>query len=199
MAMQRARTAGAAAGCDALEARDVALFEHLYDEYSLTVFRIALRVLGNSTQAQDVVQDVFLRLWRQPDRFDGTRGTLGNYVRMLARSRALDLWREAQVAGRARERMKGIALREETRLDGRPAACAEFRREREIVLVALMRLPAPQREAIVLAYWGGLTADQIAERSGQPVGTVKSRIRLGLIKLRERCEWQLEAELPVAA
>src|SRR3954469_18823059 len=109
MAMQRARTAGGGALCDVLEGRDVPAFERLYDEHSVTVYRIALRVLGNSTQAQDVVQDVFLRLWRQPERFDGGRGTLGNYLRLLARSRALDLWREAQVAGRARERMKTVA------------------------------------------------------------------------------------------
>src|SRR4051794_544549 len=197
MAMQRARTAGAVAEADMLRSGDVPVFERLYDEYSTVVYGTALRILGNATQAQDVVQDVFLRLWRQPERFDVCRGSLGNYLRLLARSRALDLWREAEVAGRARERMKAIALRDEPRLDDRPVALAEFRRERSIVLAALMRLPAAQRDAIVMAYWGGLTADQIASRCGQPVGTVKSRIRLGLMKLRERCEVQLvEPELP---
>src|SRR5690242_1918076 len=136
MAMQRARTAGAVGAIDLLRGRDVPVFERLYDEYSSAVYRTALRILGNATQAQDVVQDVFLRLWRQPERFDVTRGSLGNYLRLLARSRALDLWREAEVAGRARERMKASALRDEPELEDRPVALVELRRERAIVLAA---------------------------------------------------------------
>src|ERR1700750_2246151 len=124
MAMQRARTAGARGDRDPLGGRDCGLVEALYDEHSLVVYRVALRVLGNATEAQDVVQDVFLRLWNQPERFDGARGTLPNYLRLMARSRALDLWREAQVAGRARERMKAVALREEGRFDDRPSVAA---------------------------------------------------------------------------
>lgn len=182
-------------------AREAEAFERLYDEHSITVYRTALRVLGNVTQAQDVVQDVFMRLWRQPGCFDSARGSLANYLRLMARSRALDLWRETQVAGRARERMKGYAVRDEGRVDELPPLAAELRRDRAVVLGALARLPAPQRHAIVMAYWGGLTADEISLRLGVPVGTVKSRIRLGLLKLRDRCEphLDLEPELPLAA
>ena len=193
MAMQRAGASGGAGGdgapCGALGA---GAFEGLYEEYSPAVYRTALRVLSDPTQAQDVVQDVFLRVWRHPDRFDSGRGSLANYLRLMARSRALDIWREAQAGGRARERMKLVALRTDSaRANDDPALAVQLRRDRAIVVTALARLPAAQRSAVLMAYWGGLTAEQIAERSGVPVGTVKSRIRLGLMKLRDACERQL--------
>jgi RNA polymerase sigma-70 factor (ECF subfamily) len=101
------------------------------------------------------------------------------------------MWREAQVARRARERLKVLALRDEGRPDDRPPLAAELRGDRRVVLSQLRRLPDVQRQALVLAYWGGLTAEEIAEQCGLPVGTVKSRLRLGLMKMRQRCETQL--------
>src|SRR5689334_19779301 len=106
---------------------ECATFERIYDEHSAEVYMAAYTVLGNTAQAQDVVQEVFMRLWRRPDDFDSRRGTLGNYLRMMARSRAVDLWREAQVAGRARDRMKVLAQRDEGRADDRPAVAVELR------------------------------------------------------------------------
>jgi RNA polymerase sigma-70 factor (ECF subfamily) len=182
----------------AIGERDVAAFERLYDEHARGVFGVACRVLGDPTQAQDVVQDVFLGLWRDPTRFDPRRGPIGHYVRMLARSRALDVWREAQVAGRAKTRLRGIARGEDGPLEERPVAAAERHVGMAVVRRELMRLPDEQREAIVLAYWGGLTAEQIAASSDTPVGTVKSRIRLGVIKLRAKCEHDL-TDVPLAA
>lgn len=167
-------------------------FERLYATHAATVYRTALRVLANPAHAQDVVQDVFMRMWSQPGGFDAARGGIGNYLRLMARSRALDIWREAQAAGRARERTRILALRDAVAdCDGDPALAAEARRERTIVAAALARLPEPQRKALLMAYWGGLTADEISLRTGVPVGTVKSRLRLGLMKLRTRCEPQL--------
>jgi RNA polymerase sigma-70 factor (ECF subfamily) len=185
-------------GMGAVQAGDVATFERAYDEHSRGVFAVAWRVLGDATQAQDVVQDVFLRLWRDPGRFDAGRGPMGHYLRMVARSRALDVWREGQVAGRAKQRLRILAAADEGRLEERPVAATERRAGSAVVRRALMRLPDAQREAIVLAYWGGLTADQIACNSGVPVGTVKSRIRLGLLKLREQCAPDL-SDVPQAA
>jgi RNA polymerase sigma-70 factor (ECF subfamily) len=182
----------------AVEAQGAAAFEHIYDEHSGAVFRAALRILRDPIQAQDVVQDVFMRLWRQPERFDAERGTLVNYLRLMARSRALDVWREGQVAGRARARIQLLAARDEG-LASRPGSAVELRRDRLVVLSAVERLPASQREAILMAYWGGLTADQIATRCGVPVGTVKSRLRLALAKLRESCAAQLAYEPALAA
>jgi RNA polymerase sigma-70 factor (ECF subfamily) len=185
-------------GAGAIAAGDVAAFERVYDEHARGVFGVACRVLGNATQAQDVVQDVFLGLWRDPSRFDARRGPIGHYLRMVARSRALDIWREAQVAGRANDRMRVLAEADEGPLEERPVAAAERHVRYAVVRRALMRLPDVQREAIVLAYWGGLTAEQIAESSGTPLGTVKSRIRLGVLKLREQCTPDL-TDVPLAA
>jgi RNA polymerase sigma-70 factor (ECF subfamily) len=173
-------------------------FERAYDDHAYGVFSVACRVLRDANQAQDVVQDVFLGLWRDPTRFDERRGPLGHYLRMVARSRALDLWREAQVAGRANDRMRVLAEGDEGPVDARPVVAAERHVGSVVVRRALMRLPDVQREAIVLAYWGGLTAEEIAENSGTPLGTVKSRIRLGMLKLREQCAPDL-TDVPLAA
>src|SRR3954465_11802298 len=182
----------------AISADDAAGFEQLYDEHARAVLGVAYRVLGNTVQAQDVVQDVFLALWRDPSRFDERRGPIGHYLRMVARSRALDVWREAQVAGRAKARMRGLARGDDGPLDERPVAAAERHVGIAVVRRELMRLPDVQREAVVLNYWGGRTAEQIAASSGTPVGTVKSRIRLGVLKLREMCERDL-TDVPLAA
>jgi RNA polymerase sigma-70 factor (ECF subfamily) len=161
-------------------------FERAYDEHGRSVYAAALRILGNSAQAQDVTQDVFLRLWRRPGRFDARRGDLGAYLRLMARSRALDLWREGQAAGRMSDRLKVVVeVHEEAPVDGTPGPAAERGEARAAMRAALERLPLAQREALVLAYWGGLTADEIARRAQVPLGTAKSRIRLGLARLRD--------------
>lgn len=175
-------------------------FGRVYDEHHRSVFAAAYRILGSAAQAEDVVQDVFLRLWRRPERFDAARGELGSYLRLMARSRALDIWREGQALGRATDRVKLVVDRDEGRVDDRPAPAAQREDDRALVRDALRRLPAPQREALVLAYWGGLTAEQIARRAGVPLGTAKSRIRLGLVKLRDECGTALgEPALPEPA
>ena len=169
---------------------DPAAFERAYDQHSRGVYRAAYRVLGSAAQAQDVVQDVFLKLWREPGKFDARRGELGSYLRLMARSRALDTWREGQAAGRASDRLKL-----DVGLDERPAIAAEREGEWRTLRDALRGLPTVQREAVVLAYWGGLTADQIARRSNVPLGTAKSRIRLGLARLRLDFEPAVPGEL----
>jgi RNA polymerase sigma-70 factor, ECF subfamily len=174
---------------------DAGAFERAYDEHSRGVYRAAYRVLGSAAQAQDVVQDVFLKLWREPWKFDARRGELGSYLRLMARSRALDAWREGQAAGRASDRVKLDLAREEGRADERPAVAAEREAEWRTVRDALRGLPGAQRDAVVLAYWGGLTADEIARRSSVPLGTVKSRIRLGLAKLRVELEPAFAGEI----
>jgi RNA polymerase sigma-70 factor (ECF subfamily) len=171
----------------------------MYDQHSAAVYGTALRILSNRAQAQDVAQDVFLRLWRNPHRFDASRGELGAYLRMMARSRALDVWREGQAAGRASDRLKVVAAREDGRADDRPGALVDRDGDRATVREALGRLPDAQREALVLAYWGGLTAEQIARRAGVPLGTAKSRIRLGLAKVRAEVGGDLELAVPAAA
>jgi RNA polymerase sigma-70 factor (ECF subfamily) len=174
-----------------MDLSDSATFARVYDEHGPAVYGAALRVLGNPVTAQDVAQDVFLRLWRRPGAFDARRGDLGAYLRLMARSRALDLWRSAQAGGRATDRLKIASGRDEPRAEEQeeqPAVRFERSEDERTVRAALGALPEPQREAVVLAYWGGLTADEIAARSGVPLGTAKSRVRLGLQRMRAELE-----------
>src|SRR4051794_21602395 len=168
----------------AMDLSDPVTFARMYDDHAPAVYGAALRVLGNPAAAQDVAQDVFLRLWRRPSAFDPRRGDLGAYLRLMARSRALDLWRTAQAGGRATDRLKIAAGRDEARPEEQPAPSAERDEEGRTVRAAPPALPQAQREAGVLADWGGLTAGEIAARSGVPVGTAKSRVRLGLQRMR---------------
>src|SRR4051812_9097299 len=168
----------------AMDLSDPTAFARAYDAHGPGVYGTALRVLGNPAAAQDVAQDVFLRLWRDPRKFDAGRGDVGAYLRLMARSRALDLWRTAQAAGRATDRMKIAAGRDEPRPEEQPATRLEHRERAGGLRDALGALPAAQREAVVLAYWGGLTAHEIARREGVPLGTAKSRLRLGLQRMR---------------
>jgi RNA polymerase sigma-70 factor (ECF subfamily) len=171
-----------------MDLRDPVTFGRVYDEHWAGVYGAAMRVLGNPAQAQDVAHDVFLRLWRDPAKFDVRRGELGGYLRVMARSRALDLWRTAQASGRATDRLKISIGREDAGTDEHPARLVEREERRREVRNALGVLPTAQREAVVLAYWGGLTADEIARRANVPLGTAKSRIRLGLARLRAELE-----------
>jgi RNA polymerase sigma-70 factor (ECF subfamily) len=160
-------------------------FATAFDEHHRSVYAAAYRVVGDHALASDVVQDVFLRVWRRPQSFNPERADLGTYLRLIARSRAIDLIRESQARGRATDRIKVVVAEEEPRdVDARPDVVAARSSEREAVRNALGGLPPTQREALVLAYWGGLTAEQIARYAKIPLGTAKSRIRLGLAKLR---------------
>ena len=175
--------------------RDPQTFRAIYDEHRRGVHAAALRILGDPAQAQDVTQDVFLKLWRSPEKFDARRGSLGPYLKLMGRSRALDLWREGQAAGRASDRLKVVVGQAGEHVEDVPVFAAERDESRDAVRTALRRLPSAQREALVLAYWGGMTAGEIARRSDVPLGTAKSRIRLGLARLREECG---DALLPAA-
>ena len=166
--------------------QDPAEFSRVYDEHARTVYATAYRVLHDASLAQDVVQDVFLRLWRRPQGFDASRGSLATYLRLMARSRAVDVWREQQAVGRASDRLKAdVEVIGDAFADAVPAVEAERADDAAVVRDAVSTLPPPQREAVVLAYWGGLTAEEIAARTGIPLGTAKSRLRLGLGKLRD--------------
>jgi RNA polymerase sigma-70 factor, ECF subfamily len=177
--------------CTEGDLSDPQAFRAAFAEHQRSLYATAFRIVGDAALAQDVVQDVFLRLWRRPAAYDPLRGELGAFLRLMARSRALDLWREGQVRGRAAERLTLAGGSEEPRVEDDPGVLAERDHAGADVREALARLPEAQREALVLAYWGGLTADQIARRVQVPLGTAKSRIRLGLARLRD--------EIPAAA
>ena len=146
----------------------------------------ACRVLRDPAHADDVVQEVFLTLWRRPGTFDPQRGELGAFLRLMARSRALDQLRRTDAVHRMRERM--AAQQPPEHVDAQtPDLLADIELRRKTVRAAVRRLPLEQREAVVLHYWAGMTSDQIAERGDTPVGTVKSRLRLALRKLEQPC------------
>lgn len=163
-------------------------FAEAFRKHERSVFGAAFRVLGDATRAEDVVQDVFMRVWRRPGSFDPSRGELGSYLRLMARSRALDMWRENDAASRARDRLEqAVEAAEPVRRDDGPVASLERGEDGRVVRDAVAELPEAQREAVVLAYWGGLTAQEISDRVRVPLGTAKSRLRLGMTKLRAEC------------
>lgn len=155
-----------------------------YDEHAPEVFRTAYAVLGDHHLAADVTQDVFARLWDRPDRYDPDRGELSGYLKLVARSRAIDVWRRTAMTRRLQDRLEAEAPQEPVSAED---ACelAARRASARALRGALGRLPHAQREAVVLTYFGGLSAPEIAARSGAPLGTVKSRVRLGLARLRQ--------------
>ncbi|HEX8083860.1 MAG TPA: sigma-70 family RNA polymerase sigma factor [Solirubrobacteraceae bacterium] len=171
-----------------MDLRDPTIFSGVYARHAADVEAIATRVLGDRAQAQDVAHDVFLRLWVDPGAYDPSRADVGAYLRVLARSRALDAQRSRRAAGRAGDRFRELAERGPTSVVELPCATAEARDLRRELGRALRALPDPQREAVVLSYWGDLPDHQVARRAGVPLGTAKSRIRLGLRRLRAEYE-----------
>jgi RNA polymerase sigma-70 factor (ECF subfamily) len=164
---------------------DGAALAALYDWHARGVYSIALRVVGNEADAEDVVQEVFTQAWRQAGRYDATRGTVAAWLLTMARTRAIDRLRARQARPDS-----GAALpydlwatRAAAATDPADALAAE--RDAKRVREALEELPLLQRLAIELAYFEGLTQSQIAARLEEPLGTVKTRIRLGLLKLRD--------------
>ena len=161
--------------------------ERAYATHAPAVRAAAQRVLGDPDRAQDAAHDVFVRFCRNPSGFDPARGDLKHYLQLMARSRALDMWRSDQAGGRARERLEAVVEPGRPQVVESPAVVAEHHSERRELLGALGKLPAPQREAVFLAYWGDQSMADIARRSGVPLATVKSRVRLGLKRLALDC------------
>ena len=161
---------------------DAETFEAIYGEHVAEVRMAARAVLRDPALAEDIVQDVFERVWRGAG-YDASRGPLGPYLRMLARSRALDLWRRTRAGERAQVRLEqgaGAAS-----IAHEPESAVIRTTERRQARAAVRRLPPEQRQAIGLAYWAGLSAQEIATAERIPLGTAKSRVRLGLTKLSD--------------
>jgi RNA polymerase sigma-70 factor (ECF subfamily) len=154
----------------------------IYDRYSRLIYMIALRIVGDRELAEEVVQDVFQAVWQSAGSFQPT-GNFSAWLIGIARHRAIDATRSRPHRARAREE-----LLDDERMAGHGGASAgeaDLLLLRAVVRAALAQLPASQRQAIELGYYGGLTQTEIAAQLGEPIGTVKSRMRLGLIKLRE--------------
>jgi RNA polymerase sigma factor (sigma-70 family) len=168
---------------------EVALAE-LYDRFGTLAYGLARRILRDDGLAEDAVQDAFLAVWRGADRFVPERGKASTWILTLVHRRAVDLVRREQ-------RRRADALPES--LPGETGAADDelwLRLERERVQSALAKLPDQQREAIELAYYGGFTQSELADRLGEPLGTIKSRMFTGLARLRELLEGEAWATTP---
>ena len=149
----------------------------LFDRYSKLVYSVALRVLRDPSSAEDVLQEIFMQIWRNPDGFVPTRGTLGGWLSVVARNRSIDALRRK----RPTEQVDEMQL---------PSACnlaAEAEREgmMEKARSVIQKLPLEQRKTLEMAFFDGLTHSEIAELTGDPLGTVKTRIRSALLTLRK--------------
>jgi RNA polymerase sigma-70 factor, ECF subfamily len=166
-----------ATAISAIRSGDQSAMAALYDRYSSIVYSVALRVLGDTGAAEDVLQEVFIQLWRNPGLFDSSRGSLGAWLAVIARNRAIDVLRKR----RPESDIEDTVISVETDL----ASEADRARAAEKVRSVLGSMPASQRAALEMAYFEGLTHTEIAAKTGEPLGTIKTRIRAGLTTLRK--------------
>jgi RNA polymerase sigma-70 factor, ECF subfamily len=165
-----------------IAAGDVAALRAIYERHAPRAIAIAFRILRDRAEAEDIVQETFLELWRRSSQFDPGRGGAIAWVVTIARSRAIDRLRASGTAGRtiasagAGDQLAPLAL-------PLPSDETEQRRNVARVAAALAELPEAQRETIELAYFEGLSQSEIAERTATPLGTVKMRVKLAMAKL----------------
>ncbi|HYN85127.1 MAG TPA: sigma-70 family RNA polymerase sigma factor [Pyrinomonadaceae bacterium] len=170
---------------------DESAFAPLYDRYSPILFGLLLRILRDRPEAEDCLQEVFLQIWQRAPSFDPARGRPFTWLVTLARSRAIDRLRST--GARARTEQAAVAEQTDVIAD---ADAEAFRSEQgAFVRGALAEIPEEQRRALLLAYFEGLSQSEIAARLGQPLGTVKTRMRTGLMRLRELLRGQFEGTL----
>lgn len=155
-----------------------------YDLMGSVVFSLAVRMLRDRAAAEDVSQDIFVQVWRQAGNFDASRGSPEAWIMMIARTRILDRLRSRKAG--VVLKMAGDNLPDAPAADDWPDDLAMSREDAANVRQALGGLPMEQKEAIELAFFDGLTHMEIAEKTSVPLGTIKTRIRLGLMKIREQ-------------
>ena len=163
--------------------RDVSALEAVYNRYSRPVYSLARRLLRDDETTEEVVQEVFMRLWTRADEFDSARGRLLPWLLTITHHRAIDELRRRRARGQHDD--IDIVLATAEAADGDPAHEAALAETREAVRQALQHLPEAQRRPIELAYFGGLSQAEIATMLDEPLGTIKTRMRLALQKLRE--------------
>jgi len=168
--------------------RDAAALETLYDRYARPVYSLVLRISQQPASAEEIVQDVFMQLWRNAKHYQATRGPLEPWLFTVARNRALDFLRLKREKQRRREDSVDFDLRPSAVVQPDPEGAMDQSRRAEKVRTLMNSLPEPQRRAIELAFFEGMTHSEISTAIGEPLGTVKSWIRGGLLRLRESLE-----------
>jgi RNA polymerase sigma-70 factor, ECF subfamily len=167
---------------------DEVALARLYDQYRVILFGLLVRILGSRDEAEDVLQDVFIQVWRRAKDYNQERGKPFTWLVTLARSRAIDRLR---LLG-ARQRLADAATKDIT-IEVADALHDTIQAgQREVVQKALATLPAEQKQALLLAYYDGLTQSEIASQLGTPLGTVKTRMRAGMTKLRGLLAGQID-------
>lgn len=168
---------------------DTAAFETLYDRHSGILYGLLLRILGSPEDAQEALQETFVKAWGNASSFDASRGSEIAWLIAIARSRGIDKLRARRVRGdRENEAGREISFRTGDVVMSTGAENAIASQERIAIRKALDELPVAQRVALELAYFEGLSQSEIAERTGEPLGTIKTRMQLGMKKLRERLQ-----------
>ena len=192
---QLERASNAAAGPDdaslvqRIAKRDQTALAELYDRYSGLLLALARRVLMNSSDAEEILQEVFLQVWNQAERYDRARSSVSTWLVLITRSRSIDRLRSRQVKDRTLSALKQENPHQHTSPKGQRAVLLSQRRER--LHREMQEIPAEQREVLELAFFRGMTQSEIAETTGIPLGTVKTRTLLAMKKLRRA----LEAEI----
>jgi RNA polymerase sigma-70 factor, ECF subfamily len=168
-------------------AKDRNAFGEFYDLYSTLIFSIASKILNNAEEAEDVLQETFIQIWEKAAKFDPKFGKASSWAAILARNKAIDRIRASQ---------RRTRLGQEAVLESNIAAevsqttneVVHGHEKAKLIQSAITQLPAEQRHAIELAYFSGLTQNEISEKLHEPLGTIKARIRRGLLKLRDQLE-----------
>jgi RNA polymerase sigma-70 factor, ECF subfamily len=164
----------------AISAGDEKAIAELYDRYSAVVYSVALRVLGDTGAAEDILQEVFMQLWRNPGLFDSSRGNLAPWLAVITRNRAIDTLRKR----RPESDIADVVLSVEPDMAGDAERAITMTKVRGV----LSGMPAAQRNALEMAYFEGLSHSEISAKTGEPLGTIKTRIRAGLLALRKAFE-----------
>ena len=173
-----------------IAARDRQALAEYYDQVAAVLFSTATRILGDAQEAEEVVQDVFVQIWEKAATFDAVLGSPIHWTLRIARNRAIDRLRSRQRRTRLAEQLQTNAA-----VEANTPAATGFsglgKEELAVIRSAVKALPADQREPIEMAFFGGLTHHEIAEALREPLGTIKARIRRGMLKLRESLQASL--------
>ena len=166
---------------------DRSAFADFYDQYSGLLFAIALKVLNDGKEAEDVLQEVFMQIWNKAGAYNPLLGKPASWAVTLTRNKAIDRIRAAQRRFRLIEQ---AAVEADVRPDNSPSANEKLhgKENAQLIRSVVAALPADQRRAIELAFFSGLTQDEISQQLQEPLGTIKARIRRGMLKLREKLE-----------